>query len=394
MVPIVELSFQKTVYQVQIMIIVIVTDLYNSTNNGTTVSARRLVEALEERGHEVRLICSGTEGKNRYILPTYQHGLIPKVASWNGMVFCKPIDSIIAKALEGADIVHCYMPFPLEKRVMQMAKERGIPCTTAMHVQAQHVTYNAGMSGCNLLSSWIYVWIRQYYYQYFDYIHCPSQFMADELERYHYKAKTYVISNGICPIFKPKEVSKIPSLKGKFCILMVGRLSKEKRQDVLIKACSLSKYASNIQLILAGHGPKEEKYHKLSQSLPNPVIFGFYSQSDLVNLYNMCDLYVHAADVESEAISCMEAFACGLVPVIANSPISATKQFALDERSLFKHGDAQDLADHIDYWIEHPEEKKELSKKYIESSAKYDFDHCVDMMIGMFNDAIADKANV
>ena len=124
------------------------------------------------------------------------------------------------------------------------------------------------------------------------------------------------------------------------------------------------------------------------------MIFGFYSQSDLVNLYNMCDLYVHAADVESEAISCMEAFACGLVPVIANSPISATKQFALDERSLFKHGDAQDLADHIDYWIEHPEEKKELSKKYIESSAKYDFDHCVDMMIGMFNDAIADKANV
>ena len=77
---------------------------------------------------------------------------------------------------------------------------------------------------------------------------------------------------------------KIPSLKGKFCILIVGRLSKEKRQDVLIKACSLSKYASNIQLILAGHGPKEEKYHKLSQSLPNPVIFGFYSQSDLVNV--------------------------------------------------------------------------------------------------------------
>ena len=87
------------------MIIVIVTDLYNSTNNGTTVSARRLVEALEERGHEVRLICSGTEGKNRYILPTYQHGLIPKVASWNGMVFCKPIDSIIAKQSTNVDTV-------------------------------------------------------------------------------------------------------------------------------------------------------------------------------------------------------------------------------------------------------------------------------------------------
>ena len=34
----------------------------------------------------------------------------------------------------------------------------------------------------------------------------------------------------------------------------------------------------------------------------------------------MSDLYVHAADVEIEAMSCMEAFAGGLVPVIANSP--------------------------------------------------------------------------
>ena len=160
---------------------------------------------------------------------------------------------------------------------------------------------------------------------------------------------------------------------------------------MLIKACKISKHADSIQLILAGHGPKEEKYRKLAQCLPNPVIFGFYSQSDLVNLYNMCDLYVHAADVESEAISCMEAFACGLVPVISNSSMSATKQFALDEKSLFKHGNAQDLADRIDYWFEHPEEKKALSQKYVEESKVFDFDYCVDRMIDMFQDAINER---
>ena len=373
------------------MIVVIVTDLYNSTNNGTTVSARRLVDALQARGHEVRIICTGTEGPNKYIVPKIEHGLVPTVASWNGMVFGKADDSVIERALNGADIVHCYMPFPLEKRVMQLAKKHGIPCTTAMNVQAQHVTYNAGMSRCTFLSGWIYDWIRMYYYKHFDRIHCPSQFMADEIEKHHYMAKKYVISNGICSAFKPIDVPKVPSLKGKFCILMVGRLSKEKRQDVLIKACMLSKHADSIQLILAGHGPKEEKYRKLAQNLPNPVIFGFYSQSDLVNLYNMCDLYVHAADVESEAISCMEAFSCGLVPVISNSSMSATKQFALDEKSLFKHGNVQDLADRIDYWYEHPEEKRALSQKYVESSKVYDFDYCVDRMIDMFQDAINER---
>ena len=67
----------------------------------------------------------------------------------------------------------------------------------------------------------------------------------------------------------------------------------------------------------------------------------------------MSDLYVHAADAEIEAIACIEAFSSGLVPVIANSPKSATPQFALDERSLFEAGNPKDLADKIDYWIEH-----------------------------------------
>ena len=46
-------------------------------------------------------------------------------------------------------------------------------------------------------------------------------------------------------------------------------------------------------------------------------------------------------------MSCMEAFAGGLVPAIANSPKSATPQFALDERSLFPAGDSAALAEKI-----------------------------------------------
>ena len=45
---------------------------------------------------------------------------------------------------------------------------------------------------------------------------------------------------------------------------------------------------------------------------------------------------MHSADAEIEAISCIEAFACGNVPIIANSPNSATKQFALVKESYLK----------------------------------------------------------
>ncbi len=94
--------------------------------------------------------------------------------------------------------------------------------------------------------------------------------------------------------------------------------------------------------------------------------------------------------MESEAISCIEAFATGLVPVISNSSLSATKQFALDERSLFKAGDPKDLARAIDYWLDHPEEKKKMEKIYSESAAKYNINNSITLFEEMLEEAIQD----
>ena len=108
-------------------------------------------------------------------------------------------------------------------------------------------------------------------------------------------------------------------------------------------------------------------------------------------MLSQSDLYVHAADMESEAISCIEAFATGLVPVIANSPLSATKQFALDERSLFKAGDAQALARAIDYWLDNTEERLRMEEVYAASAEKYSIDHSIDLFEEMLKEEIEDN---
>ena len=99
----------------------------------------------------------------------------------------------------------------------------------------------------------------------------------------------------------------------------------------------------------------------------------------------MTDLYIHSADAEIEAISCIEAFACGIVPIIANSPKSATPQFALDDRSLFEAGNSDDLAKKIDYWIENEAERKQMETKYAEN---YRIEKSMKKIEGMFEDAI------
>ena len=105
----------------------------------------------------------------------------------------------------------------------------------------------------------------------------------------------------------------------------------------------------------------------------------------------MADLYVHTSDAEIEAMSCMEAFACGLVPVIANSPRSATPQFALDERSLFPAGDSDTLARRIDWWIEHPKERKEMELRYAEPAKQYALEESIKKTEEMFRMAIEEQ---
>ena len=127
---------------------------------------------------------------------------------------------------------------------------------------------------------------------------------------------------------------------------------------------------------------------QLGSQLPKAPIFTYYNRQDLINTLAQCDLYVHSSDMESEAISCIEAFATGLVPIIANSELSATPQFALDGRSLFKAGSPKDLARAIDYWLDHPEERARMEQQYAEAAQRYNIEHSILQFEDMLYEAI------
>ena len=101
-------------------------------------------------------------------------------------------------------------------------------------------------------------------------------------------------------------------------------------------------------------------------------------------------MYVHAASVEIEAIAALEAIACGLVPIIADSAASATPQFALDERSLFTDNNEFSLAEKIDYWYERDAEREVMGKVYAESAKKYSLELSLEKAERMFADEIRD----
>lgn len=239
----------------------------------------------------------------------------------------------------------------------------------------------------------IYTFYRDKFFNHFTHIHCPSSFIANELKKHGYTANLHVISNGISSDFHYLKKEKTGALKNTFVITMIGRYSNEKRQDLLIEAVRKCKYENNIQIVLAGKGLNEEKYIKMGKNLTNPPILKFFAKEELLELLSMTDLYTHCADAEIEAISCIEAFACGIVPIISNSPKSATPQFAIDERSLFEAGNSSDLARKIEYWIEHETQRKQMEREYATKAEDYRMEKSMEKIEEMFQDAINELRN-
>ncbi len=374
------------------MKILIVIDQYDGANNGTTISARRFVDNLRKKGHEVKIVSTGEKDKNKYIVKKL---ILPpvanKIVASQGMNFARANKNVLEEAIKWADIVHFYMPFWLSVQGLKIVNKLKKPATTAFHVQPENITYTIGLGDNKKVNDKIYYFFRDHFYNKFRHIHCPSNYIASELKEHGYTAKLHIISNGIESDFKYNKKDKPKKFKDKIIITMVGRLSGEKRQDVIINAASKSKYADKIQLIFAGTGPKLSSYEKLGCKLKNKPIFKFYQKDELKEILSFSDLYVHAADAEIEAISCIEAFAMGLVPIIANSKKSATTQFALDERSKFKAGDSNDLAKKIDYWLDNEEERKKMEKEYANSAENYRIEKSIEKIEEMFIEEINER---
>lgn len=382
------MGYKVKFYIYGIMNIVIVIDLVDLKTNGSVMTALRFTDGLKARGHEVKIVAIGAGGKNDCPVGERYIPLVTEVSAKNQIKFGKFEKEKIKKTFEGADIVHFIFPFQLEKKCKKLADEMGIPTTAAFHVQPENFSYNMHLGSFRPLCNFLYFKFKHEFYKDFKRIHCPSACIAKQLERHNYDAELYVISNGYDKNFVPPEVK---NKNEKFEIVMVGRLSPEKNQKVIISAIAKSRYKDNIRLTLLGNGAKKKARAKQAAKLGVELNFGFLTKTELIPFLQQADLYVHSAKCETEAIACLEAIACGLVPVIADSKLSATPQFALDKRSLFANNDDSSLAAQIDYWYENPAEREKMGKRYAQSAKKYSLENSIMLTERMFADEINDR---
>lgn len=366
------------------MKISIICDVLGAENNGTTIAAMNLIRSLKAKGHDVKVVCPDEDKRGidgYYVVSKYNFGPLNNYVEKNGVSLAKPDEEILREVITGADVVHILVPFALGHAAAEIATEMKIPVTASFHCQAENFTNHIFLMNSDIANRAVYRFFYKHVYRMCSAIHYPTKFICDVFENEVGPTPHYIISNGVNKMFRYHPVEKPESMKDEFFVMFTGRYSREKSHKVLIDAVAQSKYRDKIRLILAGAGPLEEKLREYAkEKLTLFPIFKFYSREELIRVLNQADLYVHPAEIEIEAISCLEAISCGLVPVIADSPRSATRYFALTEDNLFHYNDFASLAEKIDFWIENPERRRAMRDQYLGYSEQFDFDVCMDRM--------------
>jgi glycosyltransferase involved in cell wall biosynthesis len=350
-----------------------VIDVYENASNGAAISTQRFTDLLREHGHRVLVLSTGKAAPDKFLLKEYYPPLqyLRKVMERMKFVFALPNRQLLEKAFTEVDIVHNQLPLLLGMAAVSIAKRMGKPVISTFHVQGEQMMHNAGLKNIFWTKLAYYFFIR-YIYNKSDLVICPSEFAEQEIKRYGLKKPTVVISNGVPPQFRKLEYPK--KYPGKFTILTVGRNAAEKRQEMIIRGVAASKHKDEIQLIILGDGPLRQKLEDMSKQLLNGTVeFKLLPSERVIEYYNSVDLYVHAANIEVECMTAIEAMACGLPLLIAESELSATKQFALNEKHLFKT--VEELTRKIDYWFENRDALEQSKKDYLQFANKYSIEN-------------------
>ena len=390
------------------MRILFVVNSYFSQGNGLDESARRTVEALRAAGQEVRVL-SGKNFENpdgpqpEYPMEKFHFPLMQPMLDSFGYAYADWHSPIIEEAIRWADVIHLEETFFLHHAAMNIARKLGKPITGTYHVHPENIVYNClGFPGGNLICQLLYRYWCRVFYDNYTYLQCPTDNVRERLERHHVKAKCFTLSNGVIPdqcIRPTMQPANYLDKNRPLDLIYIGRTAVEKDQPTLFKAIRLSKYAKRIRLHIAGRGPKLEEYTKMANRLYRDGVVtylptvGFYNRDQLRQLAAKADLAVHCAFVEVEGMSITEALQQAVVPVIATARYSGTATYALDERSTYPAGDAKALAERIDYWFDHPQERWETGFLYAASMKQYEIADCAQALIEMFQKAIDEKKN-
>ena len=332
--------------------IAMVIDPWYHPFNGTVVSTRRFVGALNDR-FDFRILLAQAPGESieehcvgfaRLRIPGINF-ILDRMKAPLGLSNRQKLQQVIKEA----DLLHVQFPFFLAHGAIAEAKRQNKPVVMSFHVQPENILNNLGLSS-RWLTNLLYRFFIWRFYRRADCVIAPSLFAANLLRDAGLTRPITVLSNGVTESFflAPTPVNQMPP----FHVVSVGRLAKEKRQAQLIQAVAASPFKNDIRLTMAGTGPQQESLVRLAAALGVDAEIGRVSDERLKTLYQTADVFVQTSAVELEGMSVLEAMAAGCPVLINQSTTSAVPEFVTAPEATYAMNDEQDLRRKLDAMLE------------------------------------------
>jgi glycosyltransferase involved in cell wall biosynthesis len=138
--------------------------------------------------------------------------------------------------------------------------------------------------------------------------------------------KIYSISSGIDmpKIYARPGIGNQNLLK----LLTIGRLTKRKGFDLILKACAIVKNSNKkFHLTIIGYGKEQQNLERMILRLnleSNVSLEGRIEHKNLASYYKNTDCYIFFGDREGQSLAMMDAIAYGLPVICSNHPGNTT----------------------------------------------------------------------
>jgi glycosyltransferase involved in cell wall biosynthesis len=374
-------------------------DTFAPDINGAARFAERLAAGLVQRGHEVHVVAPNSayrrsathteiiEGEPviMHRLPAVRwlpHDWLRFIWPWRSKHYARTVLDEVQP-----DVVHIQSHIVIGRGLSRIAHQRGIPIIATNHVMAENILDHTTMP--DFINRIVLKLAWDDARRTFDLtraVTTPTRKAADFLEHTIDITGVIPISCGIdrrnyTPIIGPRKQNRI---------LFVGRLTGEKKVDVVLHALAKLDPALDVHFDIAGGGDQRKALEALTHhlGLEDRVTFhGRVTDEQLRELYSQASLFVIASIAELQSIVTMEAMASALPVVGANAVALPHLVHDGENGYLFEPGDVDDLAEKLTKVLTaEPAEYERMQRASLDGVAVHDINRTLDTFEALYRD--------
>jgi phosphatidylinositol alpha 1,6-mannosyltransferase len=302
--------------------IALFSEVYWPMVSGVGVTLLRLTDALQARGHELR-VYSATyalppglpDRPEVHRSPSVPLFLYPDV-QW---AFPRMRDVVDDLARFRPDVVHVATEFSLGIAGVKAARQLGFPLVASAHTDYDQYAARYGVTWA-LRAGWHYL---RWFYGQAHKVLCPSRIYEQHL---HSRGvlHTGVWSRGVDPEwFHPRFRSNDYRARfgvgpGDLLVTYIGRIAREKNLELLLHAWeTLAPVRGTAKLVLVGRGPLEDEIRR--REIAGVHVTGLLQGRELSAAYASADVFTFPSPTETFGNSLLEAMGSGLPSLVAAS---------------------------------------------------------------------------